>query len=58
VAVPSQAASKKLVYHVDPQAKLIPSDDQWNQKVQRDLQMFRNENEQKKKQTFDKYKAV
>lgn len=49
---------KKVVYHLDPQRKLIPSDEEWHKKVLNDLENFKKENETKSKEIFDRNKMI
>jgi hypothetical protein len=58
MAIPSGHGPKKVVYHIDPQEKLIPTDEQWNQKVKKDLQLFHYENEKQKKDKYERNKQI
>ena len=46
------------MYHEDPQAKLIPSDSQWNEIVMKNKADYEKENLMRKADRFNKNKAI
>ena len=50
--------NEMIVFHYDPQKRLIPSDEQWNELIKKDLEKFETENESSKKQKVERSKKL
>ena len=49
---------EKVVFHVDPCAKLIPTEEQWNEIVQNNLKSFHEDNERAKREKQARLKKI